>query len=349
MSKSARLTLKLLADELGLSTCTVSRVLNGKGQQYRIAKRTQKRVVEHARQRGFSPNLVARGLRMKKTHTVGLVLPDLSNPFFAKIARSVAEETHKNKYTLEVCDSQDSTDLEIDALRLLRDRQVDGLILGPVGNESEHLVSLTSGSQPVILVDRYFSDLKLPYVTSDNFGAGEMATRHLLRYGHRKIACAQGLPNTVTNVRRLEGFRHAMRAHKARIVKKMIIGNAFTRESGYQATRMLLEQNCDFTALLAFSNQIALGALRALSEAGVEVPQDVSLVAFDSIEGVEFFATPLTTVAQPVREIGARAASMLFDGILDRVDHTDEHLLLPTKLISRKSVKRICSESGYGL
>ena len=339
--KHERLTLKALADELELSTCTVSRVLNGKGEQYRIAEVTKNRVLEHARVRGFSPNLVARGLRMKKTNAIGLVLPDLSNPFFAKVARSVADEAHRNKYTLEVCDSQDSTDLEIEILSLLRDRQVDGMVLCPVGNESKHLISLALGDSTVVMVDRYFANLKLPYVSSDNVKGAESATQHLIDYGHRQIACLQGLPSAITNVHRLDGFRRALRSKSIRFNKKMILGDGFTLESGYLSTRNLIKQDRSVTAILALSNQIALGALKAIAEAGLSVPEDISLVTFDTIEGVEFFATPLTTVSQSAREIGERAAVMLFERIQNPGEHEAEHIIMPTKLTSRQSVKRI--------
>ncbi len=339
--KQARLTLKVLAAELGLSTCTVSRVLNGKGQQHRIAEETENRVLEHARKRGFTPNLVARGLRMNKTNAIGLVLPDLSNPFFAKVARGVADVAHKNKYTLEVCDTQDSIDLEVEALNLLRDRQVDGLVLCPVGNESEHLHYLASGSRPVVLVDRYFADLKLPYVSSANIEAAEAATLHLLEHGHRDIICLQGIHDAITNVHRLEGFRRALKTYKISCTKKMITGDGFNSESGYRATCEILEQNRPFTALLSLNSPIALGAMKALSEAGIKIPDDVSLITFDTIEGVEFFASPLTTVDQSSRKLGEQAVTMLFDRINHRGGNADEHILLPTTLTPRKSVKQL--------
>ncbi len=346
MAKQVRLTLKMLADELGLSTCTVSRVLNGKGQQYRIAEKTMQRVLEHAHERGFSPNLVARGLRMKQTQAVGLVLPDLSNTFFAKIARSVANVANQNKFTLEVCDSQDSIDLEIEVLSLLRNRQVDGLIICPVGIDSEHLRILESGAPPAVLVDRYFPNLRLPYVASDNAGGAEAATRHLVEHGHRKIVCLQGLPNTITNVHRLDGFRRVLQVNKIRFRNYMIAGGGFTIESGYQATRKLLEQGHSFTALLTLNNLIALGALKALHEARLNVPEDVSLVTFDTIEGVDFFSSPLTTVSQSPRKIGERAAIMLFDliydrGGQDRGGQAVEQIHLPTRLTNRQSVRKL--------
>lgn len=343
--QSKRLTLQELADELELSTCTVSRVLNGKGERYRIAEATRNRVLEHARKRRFSPNLVARGLRMEKTNAIGLVLPDLSNPFFARIARSVADEAHKRKCTLEICDSQDSTDLEIEILALLLDRQVDGMVLCPVGNESKHLRTLTAGSLPVVLVDRYFTNLNLPYVSSDNVKGAELATQHLVDHGHRKIVCLQGLPTAITNTQRLEGFRRSLRTNKIRLSKKMIVGDGFTIESGYRATRKLIQQGHSFTALLALSNQIALGALKALNESHLNVPRDVSLITFDSVEGVEFFATPLSTVTQSASEIGERAATMLFESIHDRGGDVPDSILLPTKLTSRESVRMLADNS----
>jgi LacI family transcriptional regulator, galactose operon repressor len=341
MKDPARHTLKSMAEELGLSVCTISRTLNGKGRQYRIAKKTEQRILQHARELGFSPNLVARGLRLKKTHAVGLILPDLSNPFFAKIARSLAEEAHGRKYTLEVCDSQDNTEIEIDALQHLQNRHVDGMVLCPVGKEADHLRALAQTRQPVVLVDRYFPDLNLPYVTSDNVAGSEAATRHLLAHGHRKIACLQGLPETVTNIQRLEGYRRALGDLHGPSDSDLVVGDGFTRQSGYVSMHHLQATGMDFTAILAFSNQIALGALQALNELELKVPEDVSLVSFDDIDGVEFFATPLTTVSQQGREIGQTAANILFEWIDQHGKDFNQHLLLPTQLISRCSVGRI--------
>ncbi|MGH9992575.1 MAG: LacI family DNA-binding transcriptional regulator, partial [Nitrososphaera sp.] len=188
--------MKLIAERVGVSVPTVSRVLTGKAKQFRISKETAEAINKIAAELNYTPNKLASGLRLKRTQTLGLLIPDISNPFFASIARSIESSARRLGYSIILCDSEESTKLEAESLLLLQSRKVDGLLICPVGQESAHLISLLEKNVPVVFVDRYFPELKCPYVVSDNAKGAFEATSYLIENGHNAIACIQGLLNT---------------------------------------------------------------------------------------------------------------------------------------------------------
>lgn len=340
MKKSTPSTLRTLADQIGVSVSTVSRILSGQASRYRISPRTSERVLAKARRFQIAPNPLARGLKVNKTLTIGLVIPDISNPFFAGIARSVETEAASRGYSTILCDTQDDTAREMEAIRVLRYRKVEGLVICPVGQSNRHLRVFESDPLPIILVDRYFPNLKLPFVASDNVRGAYEATQYLLDRGHRTIACIQGLVGTSPNTLRIRGYRRALADH--RIPRpSLIVGDSFSQKNGYDQTQRLLKKRPDLTAIFAFSNLIALGVLRALSEKGRVVPQDMSVLCFDDQPYCAYLATPMTTVEQNNIELGRRAVTMLFDRIQQSKSGSAEGVLIPTRLIERQSVGTI--------
>lgn len=340
MPQAARTTLQEIAQRLGLSPTTVSRALNGQARQYRISPQTEKAVKDFARSQGFVPSQLARGLRLKKTLSIGLVIPDISNPFFAGIARQVALGARRHGYSVVLCDSQEDLELEIQAIDLLRSRQVDGVVVCPVGQSADHLLQLRKSGLPIVLADRVFPELPLPYVSSDNLAGAKEATELLIRNGHRRIAGLQGLRGTSPNEFRLRGFQQAMAEHRLPVDRTLVVGNSFQEEGGYRETRRLLRKSRSVTAILAFSNLIALGAIRALAEAKLAIPEAISLVAFDDQPYADYLATPLTTVTQAYSEMGQVAANLLFDEIR-APQARPQGILLPTTLVVRRSVKTV--------
>jgi LacI family transcriptional regulator len=341
MAAAARMTLKYIAGRLSLSVTTVSRVLNGQARQYRISEKTEAAVRQLAAEVNFSPNRVARGLRLNKTESIGVVIPDVSNPFFAGIVRQIALGARGCHYSVIVCDSQETEELEIESLDLLRSRGVEGIVLCPVGRSAEHLVRFEEGDLPIVLADRYFPGLRLPYVVSDNFSGARVATDHLIRAGHRRIACLQGLVGTSPNEDRLRGYGEALTAHQISLDESLIAGEGFGEQNGYIAAKLLLKAAHEFTAILAFSNLISLGAIRALSEEGLRIPGDISLVSFDDQPYSAYLAAPMTTISQSSSEMGQIAVKLLFDRIRrpDRVVRGG--ILLPTSLVLRGSVRTL--------
>lgn len=339
--QTQRATLRSIADELGVSVTTVSRVLNGKGQEFRIATATERSVLEAANRLDFSPNLLARGLRMKATQIIGLLVPDIANPFFSRIARCITEVAQSRGYSVLLCDSRDRTDTEIDELEVLQARSAEGLVICPVGITHEHLQSLQHSTIPVVMLDRFLPGLNLPSVGCDNIAAARKAVEHLLENGHRRIAYLQGLAGTLPNQDRIEGYRQALKNHGLPYERELVLGTGFSQESGYEATRRLLVQQPAVTGIFAASNQCALGALRAIAEVNKSVPQDISIVTFDDIDNVEFMSTPVTAVAQPIEAMGRAAAEILFDQISSKSRPKGPPVVFPAELIIRKSVRKI--------
>jgi len=335
------MTLKDMAQQLGVSATTVSRVLSGQARQYRISKKTEAAVRRLAAEANFSPNRVARGLRLNKTESIGVVIPDVSNPFFAGIVRQIALGARNCGYSVIVCDSQETEELEIESLDLLRGRGVEGIVLCPVGRSAEHLLRFEEGDLPIVLADRYFPGLRLPFVASDNFGGAQEATAHLVHSGHQRIACLQGLVGTSPNEDRLRGYKEALRANQIALDEALIVGDSFGEQNGYIAVKLLLKTAHEFTAILAFSNLIALGAIRALSEEGLAIPADVSLVSFDDQPYSAYLAAPMTTVAQSSAEMGQIAVKLLFDRIHAPQRVVRGGILLPTSLVVRASVRTL--------
>src|SRR4051812_40021888 len=187
----AQPTLQCIAERSGVSVTTISRVLSGQATRYRISKQTEEAVRKIAREVNFVTNQLARGLRLKKTLKIGLVIPDVSNPFFAGIARQVTLGARKHEYSVVLCDSQDNTDIEQRSVALLQSQHVEGGVLCPVGQRGDHLAKFVQGKLRVVFVDRFFPGLQLPYVSSDNPAGARTATEYLLNSGHRRIACLQ--------------------------------------------------------------------------------------------------------------------------------------------------------------
>lgn len=341
MKHSVRPTLKAIAAQLGVSVTTVSRALNGKAAEYGISKKTEEAVRRAAKRLHFSPDPLARSLRLNRTLSLGLIIPDISNPYFAEIAKNVEMAARGGGYSVILCDSQESTHLEAESLGLLRDRKVDGLVVAPVGQSAKHLEALQGGGLPVVVIDRYFPRLRLPYVVSDNYKGTMEATSHFIENGHRVIACVQGLAETSPNHDRVRGYRAALRSHGLPVDDSLVAGSSFSEENGYVHTKLLLKKRRDITAILALSNLIALGILRALSEEGLKVPDDVSIICFDDQPYCAYLNPPLTTVDQSNEQMGQIAVRLLLEQIQAGRGLTREGVVLPTRLVKRASVRRI--------
>lgn len=341
MIRKRQVTLKYIADRLNISPSTVSRVLSRQAKRYRISKKTEDAVLSEAKRLDFSPNQLARGLRLKKTHTLGLVIPDISNPFFASLARYVEREARKSGYAVFLCDSEERTDIEIESLRLMQGRKVDGIIISPVGQSGDHLTRLHKAGLPIVIVDRYSPSMNLPFVTSDNYNGALQGVDYLIENGHRRIACIQGLPDSAPSVDRVNGYKAALNEHGIELQENQIIGDNFGEQNGYISTKLLLEQKNKPTAIFSVGNLITLGALKAVTEAGLRVPEDLSIVSFDEQPYSAFLSTPMTTIAQQNETMGQIGVSLLLRQMMVTDKPKQEGIKLPTQLIKRASVKRI--------
>ena len=261
-----------------------------------------------------------------------MIIPDISNPFFAAIARHVEMEAAKRGYFIILCDSQDSTATEVEYIRLLQSRSVDGLIISPVGQIGAHLKGIRNSSIPVVLVDRYFPDLDLPYVTTDNRQGAFDAVSYLIAMGHRRIGCIRGLSDSSSGNDREAGYRDALMQAGIEFDPQLVGGDDFTEQTGYRETERLLDmKDAGLSAIFSQGNLITFGVLRAIAESNLSIPDDLSIVSFDDHFYAEFLATPLTTVAQQKESIGRHAVKLLFKQLDEGVESVTEGISIPAK------------------
>jgi LacI family transcriptional regulator len=334
-------TLQDIAEKAGISVSTVSRVLNGQARKYRISRATERLAMQAAEELNYRPNPLARGLKLKKTHTLGLVVPDISNPFFATIVKYIQKVAHRMEYSVMVCDTDENVALEIEHIELLASKSVDGLIVLPVGQSFDHFRDVIRGGLPLVMLDRSPEDFPADSVVVDNYQGAYRATEHLLAHGHRHIAVIQGLQGTFTNVGRLSGFTDALNHHGVPVDQQVVVGHDFRRETAYLETKLLLTREPRPTALFAFGDLLTFGAMQAIREEGLSIPEDISLITFDDIDFAPFLKCPLTSVAQPRQIMGEMAIKLLEERMRLGNEAPPRRIVLQPTLIERQSVREI--------
>ena len=333
-------TLNDVAERAGVSVSTVSRVLNRKATKHRISPGTEEAILRAAEDLNYKANHLARGLRLSKTNTIGLIAPDISNPFFAYVIKRVQNIAYGLGYSLIVCNSDESLEQEIEQVNLLYRKRVDGLIAMPVGQRYDHFEEWLDRDGPLVLLDRCFDALHVDSVVVDNYRGAYEATEHLIAFGHERIAFVQGLPGTYTNTARLQGYRDALTAHGIRVDETLVVGGDFRQERGYIETKLLLGLDPAPTAIFATGDLITLGALQAIYEEGLDIPNDISLMSFDDFDFASFLKCPLTAVQQPKEAMGEMAVKLLVER-LDNGSKERRRIMLKPKLIVRESVRRL--------
>jgi len=336
--KACKINITDIAAETGLSISTVSRVLNGKAEQYRIGKKAQQKIVAAAKELNYIPNLFAANLRTGKSNTIALIVPSLNNPFFADLASTLNAEVRKFGYSTIISDCDENLETEEMELQQVMSRNVEGLIIAPCGNKWEHLKQLHDQGLPIVCIDRYFEELDIPFVSTDNYDGAYNATKHLIENGHTMIACIQGVQQSTPNRLRVKGFTDAMEDEGIR--NYTIVGDDFSMQNGYLETILFLQQAERPTAIFTFSNTIAMGCMKALKEMNVAIPDDISLITFDDHPYLDYLATPLSCIAQPVSDISKIAVKFLLSRLNNEEVKRDQILLKP-EMIFKKSVRRI--------
>ena len=302
-----------MAERLGYSATTISRVLSGKAEKYRISPDTVNAVLREARRCNYSPSVAAQSLRTRRSNTIGLLLPSVANPYFADMASVIITELNSAGYTTIVVDTMESEQRLSESARSLISRQVDGILAVPCGEKGMDLEML-SAQIPVVLIDRYYEDTSLPYVTTNNYQGGLDATRHLLSRGHTRISCIQGVQSSMPNKERVRGYVKAME-DEGLAQDIDIIGNEFSVQNGYLETKLLMSRAQRPTAIFALSNTMMLGALKAIREAGLRIPEDVALISFDNNLYMDYMTPSITRISQPVEDMAKLAVKILLDKI----------------------------------
>ena len=334
-------TLSDVSKRTGYSLTTISRVLNGRSEQFRISKESQIKIMEAVKEMNYRPNHAAQSLRKSATKTLGLLVPCIDNPFFARIASAVIKEAHKYGYTVILVDSNENFTDEQRGIETLLSRNVDGVIIAPTGDDPAHIKALER-EKPVVLVDRYFKNCDIPFVASDNFTGAFEVTKLLIGSGHSKIMCIQGTPHSTTSQSRVEGYMNAL--DKSGLLHlAMVEGNDFTIQNGYVETKLLLNSNKEISAIFALSNTILLGALKALKEHRMKVPDDISIVSFDDNKYLDFLDPPITRIVQPLESICILAVKMMLDCLNNR-PLPNKGILLQPSILHRESIMNISNK-----
>jgi LacI family transcriptional regulator len=288
----------------------------------------------------YRPNALARSLRQGKTNTVGLVLPDSANPFFAEISRGIEAEAFKQGYSVFLSNTELDTQRELFYVDVLSKKQVDGIIFVAAGDQADSIDFLIRQKMPVVMIDRDLPDVQVDVVLTDHQRGGMLATRHLIELGHTRIACIAGPSSITPSADRITGYRKALEAAGLPYDERLLLRGDYHAQSGMDITQIILKMNPRPTAIFALNDLMALGALRAASEAGYSVPKDIAVVGYDDLEIARFTNPPLTTIAQPKKEIGAQAIRLLVDRIA-RKSHPPRRVVLAPELVVRRSTQTI--------
>jgi LacI family transcriptional regulator len=330
-------TIREVALLAGVSTATVSHVINNT--RY-VSPEVRQRVQDAMQALNYRPNVLARSLRRGETNTLGLILPDSANPFFAEIGRAIEAVAFQHGYNVILGNSENELSKEQVYVDVLLNKQVDGLIFVAAGDHSPSLEELVRRGVPVVVVDRHLRGLDVDTVLTDNLQGGLTATRHLLELGHRRIACITGPSNLTPSAERVIGYRQALQEGSLAIDESLIRRGDFHPHSGYLAACELLQGENPPTAFFICNDLMAIGALRALAEANLRVPQDCSVIGFDDIELASYLTPPLTTIRQNKMAMAEAAVTLLLERMIDPSRPARRHLL-PTVLVQRQSTGRI--------
>ncbi|MBM4168954.1 MAG: LacI family transcriptional regulator [Ignavibacteria bacterium] len=328
-------TLKDVARLAGVSTATVSRVVN---KSNNVDPETRTRVKKALKRLGYNPSRVARRLRVTrgKTNMLGLIIPDIQNPFFAELARGVEDVGYANNYAVLLCNSDESPQKEKFYLDVMRSEYVDGIIIPPLNETDQEVTTLVREGIPVVCVDRSVLTIPVDTVEVNNYRGAQLAIEFLIAKGHRRIGFVSGRPDISTSRDRLRGYVDTLKAHDIPADPELVRIGDYKQESGRLLTEQILDLSERPTALFVANNLMALGALAAIHNRGLRVPDDISLVGFDDLPWAESINPPLTVIRQPAYEVGRKAAEVLFERFANP-DRKPSRISLDPVLVVRRS------------
>ena len=320
-------TIKDVARLAKVSVTTVSHVVN----KTRFVSPESTQAVEEAIRRvGYVPSAVARSLQGKSTRTLGMLIPNSSNPYFAEIVHSVEKHCFGAGYNLILCNTNDEANRQSVYLQVLAERRIDGLIVVSTGDDNSLVAQLQGLTIPTVLVDRELTELKCDLVETAHRQGGLMATQHLIALGHRNIACMAGPQGLDVSEQRIAGWRQALQdAGLPQMPIEFLVHGDFTSHGGYLAMQAMLQLPQQPSAIFVCNDLMAIGALRAAHEVHVRVPAELSMVGFDDIELASYTSPSLTTIAQPKQRIGVLAVDMLLERIMGGRTQPRKVLLQP--------------------
>ncbi|RQO58779.1 LacI family transcriptional regulator [Paucibacter sp. KBW04] len=333
-------TIKDVASRAGVSFTTVSHVLNNTRP---VSAEARRRVLEAVEEIGYLPSAVARSLRTSETKIVGVLVPNVQNPFFAELVCGVEESCRLAGYSVFLCNSDNDPKRQQQYMRTLLEKRVDGLLLSSAGDDEALARIFKMARVPAVTVDRLVPGARADRVSVDNCQGAQNAVSHLLDLGHQRIACISGPAEFEVSRERLQGWRNALQARGLDADERLVISSDFSSQGGYAAACRLLQAQRDLpaaapkvTAIFASNDLMAIGALRAAAEFGLAVPQQLSVIGFDDIELGRYVFPALTTVGCSIKALGQQAGQMLIERI-DQAEAELREVLMTPSLVLRES------------
>ncbi len=330
--------MKDIAQDLGVSLMTVSKALRSHSD---ISEETRRRVLKRARELNYRPNWIARSLVTRRTYMVGLVTPDLMHSFFAEVAKGIARKFWPLGYQIVISNSEENPEVELREVEVLLDRRVDGIILGPAeaSGRGELFRKLRSRKTPYVLIDRLPAGLDGHFVGSKDEEIGMMATEHLIEQGCRRIAHLRGPANS-TGLGRARGYRRALAKHGLEASSDYVTSGQHQDSGGYEGMKKLLKLSPRPDGVFCYNDPVAAGAIKAILEAGLKVPDDVAVIGAGNVHYSDLLRVPLSTIDQGSAQIGESAAALLVECIEAKKPVPPRRILIPPRLIVRESSMR---------
>lgn len=331
-------TIKDIAEETGFSNATVSRALNNK---YGVKPDTRDRILAVARASGYTPNGIARGLVKKRTHSIGLIIPDISNPFFPEVARGVEDSAREKGYNVFLCNTNYDSSTEHHYIQLLVEKRVDGIILASGFQESAPQDFESIVAMPIVSLCTRFENVRNSFVVIDNERGGFIATKHLIEQGYTAIGFIGDKGDELAEGQRYRGYRQAMAKFNLPIEERYVLAGDLKMETGHKIIKRMIEAHDLPQAFFVENDLMALGVIQGIKESRLEVPDDIAVVGFDDITFAAFPEISLTTVRQPKYEMGKLAADILLDHISKGPQVHKRYILEPELIIRSSSIRPV--------
>ena len=306
------ITLKMVAERAGVSVNTASRAINNKPD---INEETKKRVLQVAKELGYIRNAAAVALRTKKTRTIGVVIADNSNPFYAEVLNGIEVAARKKNYHIILANTQRDYQKEEEAINLLLAKRVDGLLIAPVQDRDDDIRKLIKANFPFVIVGRDFENIEADAVYNDEVKGGFLATEYLIKKGHKRIVLIDGFLYKSPAKGRLEGYKRALNKYRIPLDDSLISVGDINIEDGYERTKQMLEKKLGFTAVFAYNDMMAFGAMQAIKEKKLRIPEDIGLVGYDDISFSSLMNPPLTTIRLNKQGLGIESVKLLLSCI----------------------------------
>ena len=328
------ITIKDIAKIAGVSAVTVSRALNNKPD---ISSKTKNLILKIAEELEYKPNGLAKSLVTRKTKTLGVLIPNTTDAFFSEVIQGIADECLKFGYSLVLSHTNGSADDELQYLRLLQEKRVEGLFVYPVQEDNRYIDEFKKIKIPFVFLNRHTPAIECDYVANDNQKGAYLAVEHLIQKGHKQIVYMCNKPNSSSGIERIAGCKKAMSDNGLALENLKIIVCDSTMDSCYKITKQIFENKKHLSAIFCWDDKLAIGAMKAVHEKGLKMPQDIALIGYNDIEISKYLFPPLTTIRQATFKIGTTASKILLERLETGKSLNYKQIIFEPKLIARET------------